>query len=123
MANIVKSVVGAKTYGVWMTMLKSLVPHGRTHRLAVVIAGMLQYAYNVASRKEESCSKSRKFLSLYERSVDDPEEEMNKVIKLAEALFKDAGVRYKRVNSRGHGYSIAESAAHEFMNWENMPWE
>jgi len=123
MANIVKSVVGAKTYGVWMTMLKSLVPHGRTHRLAVVIAGMLQYAYHVASRKEESCSKSRKFLSLYERSIDDPEEEMNKVIKLAEALFKDAGVQYKRVNSRGHGYSIAESAAHEFMNWENMPWE
>ena len=123
MANIIKSVLGAKTYGVWMTMLKSLVPHGRTHRLAVVVAGMLQCAYHVASRKKESCSRSRKFLSLYERSIDDPEEEMNTVIKLAEALFKDAGVQYERVNSKGNGYSIAESAAHEFMNWENMPWE
>jgi len=106
-----------------MAMLKAIVPHGRTHRLSVVVAGMLQYAFHVANEKAETCSKSRKFLSLYERSLDDPEEEMEKVVELAEALFKDAGVRYTRVNSRGHGYSISEAAANEFMSWENMPWE
>lgn len=122
-SDIIKSVVGAKTYNVWIAMLKALVPHGRTHRLAVVVAGMLQFAFHLANEKEESCSKSRKFLSLYERFLDDPEVEEDKVIELVETLFKDAGVRHKRVNSRGQGYSIAETAAYDFMSWENMPWE
>ena len=39
-----KSLVGAKTYKVWVDMVQSLVPHGRTHRLAPLVAGMLHHA-------------------------------------------------------------------------------
>ncbi|MDH3443799.1 MAG: hypothetical protein OEN50_07750 [Deltaproteobacteria bacterium] len=38
------TVVGADTYAVWVCMLRELVPDGRTHRLSVILAGMLQYA-------------------------------------------------------------------------------
>lgn len=122
-SGIIKSVVGPKTYSVWMDMLRLLVPHGRTHRLSVVVAGMLHFAYDVACKKEKNSSKFRKLLELYENAFEDPEEGMADIVELAESLFEDAGVGYKRINSRGQGYSIAESAAHEFLNWENMPWE
>ena len=46
-----KQVVGARTYGVWTEMLKTLVPGGRTHRLSVVVAAMLQNAVQVAYEK------------------------------------------------------------------------
>src|SRR6266478_3536549 len=44
-------VVGADTYKVWVRMLRELVPDGRTHRLAVMLAGMLQYAVVMAAAK------------------------------------------------------------------------
>ena len=43
-----KQIVGPKTYTVWVEMLQQLVPDGRTHRLAPLVVGMLQYASNVA---------------------------------------------------------------------------
>ena len=100
----------------------SLVPHGRTHRLSVVVARMLHSAYDIAQKKK-TCSSCRELIDLYDRVLDDPEEGMDEVIKLAESLFRDAGVRYKRVNSRGTGYSIADRVAYEFVNWESIPWE
>ena len=39
-----ESVVGSPTYSVWVDMLERLVPGDRTHRLAPLVAGMLQYA-------------------------------------------------------------------------------
>lgn len=44
-------------------------------------------------------------------------------IKITEQLFKDAGVGFKRVNRKGQGYSIAEEAVYQFLNWDAMPWE
>jgi hypothetical protein len=32
-----KTIVGQETYGVWVDMLRRLVPEGRTHRLAPMI--------------------------------------------------------------------------------------
>ena len=43
-----KTLVGQPTYDVWVDMLRRLVPEGRTHRLAPMIAGMLQYACLIA---------------------------------------------------------------------------
>ena len=42
-------VVGADTYEVWVRMLRELVPDGRTHRLSVMLAGMLHYAAAIAA--------------------------------------------------------------------------
>ena len=44
-----EEVVGKETYALWVDMLRRLVPDGRTHRLSVVVAGMLQYAYLIAA--------------------------------------------------------------------------
>jgi hypothetical protein len=121
---MIKAVIGAKIYNVWLDMLKSLVPHGRTHRLSVMVAGMLQYAQKVAYKKAESNSKARKLAETFEDAFDGSDEEyLAEIIKIAENLFEDAGVRYKRKNRKGESYSIAEEAAYEFLNWENMPWE
>lgn len=43
-----QAVVGAQTYATWVDMLRRLVPDGRTHRLAPLVAGMRQYATLVA---------------------------------------------------------------------------
>ena len=121
---MMKAVVGAKIYNVWLDMLKSLVPHGRTHRLSVMVAGMLQYAQEVANKKAESNSKAKKLAESFESAFESSDEEyLDKIIEIAEKLFEDAGVRYKRKNRKGESYSIAEEAAYEFLNWENMPWE
>jgi hypothetical protein len=121
---MMKEVIGAKIYNVWLDMLKSLVPHGRTHRLSVLVAGMLQYAQEVAYKKAESNSKARKLAESFESAFESSDEEyLDKIIEIVENLFEDAGVRYKRKNRKGESYSIAEEAAYEFLNWENMPWE
>ena len=121
---MIKAVVGAKIYNVWLDMLKCLVPHGRTHRLSVLVAGMLQYAYDAAHKKAESNTKARKLVETFEYAFDSHEDEyFENIEELVESLFKDAGVRYKRRNRKGKSYSIAEDAVYEFLNWENMPWE
>jgi hypothetical protein len=56
---MINDVVGSKNYSVWLGMLKLLVPSGRTHRLSVVVASMLQMAYEIAQEKEESNAKAR----------------------------------------------------------------
>jgi len=121
---MIKDVVGSKNYSVWLEMLKRLVPHGRTHRLSVVIACMLQVAYEIAQEKEESNAKARQLCSIYERACEHDEGNgVDPLLKITEQLFKDAGVGFKRVNRKGQGYSIAEEAVHQFLNWDAMPWE
>ena len=47
-----QEVVGEKTYSVWVEMLRELVPDGRTHRLSVVVAGMLHHALEIAIKEK-----------------------------------------------------------------------
>lgn len=121
---MIESVVGKKAYGVWLDMLTRMVPHGRTHRLSVVIAGMLQYAQKIAYEKSESNSKASKLSDIFESAYDNyVEGDTKQILQLTESILKDAKVRYKRVNSRGSAYNIAEEAVHHFLHWEDMPWE
>ena len=121
---MIKAVVGQKVYNVWLDMLRRLVPGGRTHRLSVVVAGMLQYALEVSQEKEESSAKAKKLADLFESVFEySDEEDMEPAIEITEQLFIDAGVTADRANRRGESYSIAEEAVHEFLRWESMPWE
>lgn len=121
---MIKDATGAKVYGAWIDMLKRLVPCGRTHRLSVLVAGMLQYACELAHEKARSNSKVRKIAEIFDNAFESLDEEaIRKVVEIAESLFNDAGVRYKRRNSRGEIYSMAEQAAREFLSWDSMPWE
>lgn len=117
--------VGKETYSVWVDMLRELVPNGRTHRLSVVIAGMLQYALDksmkVKHRNEEEHSVA---MSLIDSSdTANPDHIKALIHDIVDRLFKDAGVTYERVSKRGDHYSIADETYNEFSSWFDYPWD
>jgi len=117
-----EALVSPEVYSTWIKMLKSLVPWGRTERLSILVAAMLQYAASCENRSSAENSVSL----LLEESAEtgmDYEEQEKLMLPLIETLFKDAGVKWKRTNARGQGYSIAEEALNQFLRWDFMPWE
>ena len=110
--------VGEETYKTWTSMLRQLVPSGRTHRISVVVAGMLYYA-SLQERIDDNAV-SEIFDEIDGMDYEDTESQLLCVV---EQLFTDAKVKWKRTNSKGHGYSIAEAAIHEYFSWDMMPWE
>jgi hypothetical protein len=120
-----KSLVGEKTYSVWVEMLKQLVPDGRTHRLSVVVAGLLQHsskiAYEKFGNKPEEGSVAASLL--YASELNDYEESTAELSDILAQLFDNAKVRYQRTNHRGEEYSIIDSAVLEYIHWHDMPWE
>lgn len=121
---MLKASVGAKIYGVWLDMLQTLVPGGRSHRLAVLVAGMLHYAYALSLSKKAKQAKARHLVDLFESALEGQDEgDLQSVVELVEKLFDDAGVLYQRSNRRGEAYSIAAEAVNEFITWKNMSWE
>jgi F0F1-type ATP synthase delta subunit len=119
-----ESIVGEKIYSVWVEMLKHLVPDGRTHRLSVVVAGMLQHASKIAHEKfgdqPEEGSVAASLLFADELGEEEAAAELS---DLVEQLFDDAKVRYARKSSRGDEYSIIDSTVMEYIHWHDMPWE
>jgi hypothetical protein len=120
-----ETIVGKNIYSTWVKMLRSLVPQGRTHRLAPMIAGMLQYAVDEVYEKqgdgpEEGTVAHALVMASESYEVADAYEYVKDFL---EKLFNDAGVEFKRVNARGQEYSVAESALYEFISWYLMPWE
>ena len=86
-----KDIVGQQTYDVWVDMLRRLVSDGRTHRLAPMIAGMLQYACLVASEEgdDEVEEGSAASILLDCDDIGDPED-APELLGLVARLFKDA---------------------------------
>lgn len=119
------AVVGADTYEVWVRMLRKLVPDGRTHRLSVMLAGMLQYAAVMADANEdkEGDEDSLAASLLEATEASDPSEVNDLIHDTVVRLFKDAKVRFERTSARGMRYSLAEEAYEEFIHWFDMPWE
>jgi hypothetical protein len=120
-----RAVVGADTYEVWVRMLRELVPDGRTHRLAVVLAGMLQYAVAIADAKSAKDKRegSLAYSLLEAGEASDPDEVKELIHDAVIQLFKDAKVRFERTNARGDKYSLAEDGYEGFIHWFDMPWE
>ena len=116
-------VVGADAYEIWVRMLRELVPDGRTHRLAVMIAGMLQYAVVMAAARREKDQRSLAFSLLEASDATDPSEVKELIHDAVVELFKDAKVRFERTNAHGDKYSVAEDSYEEFIHWFDMPWE
>jgi len=118
-------VVGADTYAVWVRMLRELAPHGRTHRLSVVLASMLQYAAGVAEPEREGEEDDRSLASslIQATEVGDPSEVAALLHDAVIQLFKDAKVPFERTSAGPTRYSIAEEAYAEFIHWYDMPWE
>jgi len=118
-----QSVVGETTYEVWLDMLRILVPGGRTHRLAPMLAGMLRYAVEQSTRKGR---RHRPSGALVEAliALDEGDDDAAVLVTAAvQRLFRDAGVRAARASRNGESYSIVDAAIHEFQRWGDMPWE
>lgn len=117
--------MGERTYSIWLEMLRHLVPQGRTHRLSVLVAGMLQYAAQLSAEQSgERPAEGSVAASLLSAGVPgDPEEAIAGVSDLVKRLFEDAGVAYGRTSRRGEDYSIADEAIAEFVHWYEMPWK
>lgn len=121
-----EALVGKVTYSVWVDMLRVLVPQGRTHRLAVVVAGMIQCVWRKVSDKYDNDPPDEDELAVALLNVDevfDPDDFDETLWQAVVKLFADAGVEHARQSAKGVGYSIAEVALAEFLHWEDMPWE
>lgn len=120
-----QDVVGKEMYAAWVDMLRKLVPGGRTHRLSVIIAGMLQYTLEVAekieSRNEDKHSAAMSIIDAAEEG--NPDHIKGSIHDLVDRLFMDAGVEYERISKRGEHYSIADEAYSEFARWFDYPWD
>ena len=120
-----QDVVGKETYVVWVNMLREIVPDGRTHRLSVVIAGMLQYAFEIAQKiNNKNENKHSAAMSITDAAeTADPDEIKRLIHDLVERLFMDAGVESERISKRGERYSIAYEAYNEFARWFDYAWD
>ena len=120
-----QDVVGKETYSVWVDMLRELVPEGRTHRLSVVVAAMLEYAIGkslqIKNRNEEDHSVAMSLIDTTD--TGDPENIKRLIHDVVDKLFKDAGVEYERVSKRGERYSIANEIYNEFSSWYDYLWD
>lgn len=119
-----QDVVGENTYSVWVDMLRRLVPDGRTHRLSVLLAGMLQYALTLAEElDEDELEDDSVALSLIHANEMGPDEIKDELHDVMTRLFNEAGVTFDRVSKRGEPYSIADQAYDEFARWYDYPWD
>jgi len=109
---------------VWVDMLRELVPDGRTHRLSVVIAGLLHYAAAIAENfDEDELEEDSVALSLINANEMDPDGIKGELHDVVKRLFNDAGVAFDRVSKRGDPYSVADEAYNEFFSWYDYPWD
>ena len=106
-------------------MLRELVPTGRTHRLSVVIAGMLQYTFEIAVKiKNKTEVEHSVAMSVIDAAESgNPDDIKGLIHDVVVRLFEDAGVKYERVSKRGEHYSIAYEAYSEFARWFDYPWD
>lgn len=120
-----QDVVGPQTYAVWVDMLRNLVPDGRTHRLAPLIAGMLQQAAKIANTYEDEYRVEGTTADNLRKAeeAEDPEEVNALLLGLIDRLFADAGVSYQRTSASDEDYSIADEILYEYFHWYDMPWE
>ncbi len=114
-----------RVYGVWVEMLRRLVPEGRTHRLSPLVGGILQYAAACTlkkfGRRPPGGSVAEALLSA---SAGDVVVARSAVLSEAvEQLFLDAKVEYLRTGRRRDAYSLVEGSVAEFLRWHAMPWE
>ncbi|MBI2603883.1 MAG: hypothetical protein HYW48_12595 [Deltaproteobacteria bacterium] len=83
-----EAIVGKEMYGCWIDMLQHLVPGGRTHRLCVLVAGMLQYTWDHCDHDMPG----NKVFEALEEATNDPDPG-GEALSVIESLFKEAGVK------------------------------
>jgi hypothetical protein len=118
-----KPLVGEATYAVWLDMLKVLVPGGRTHRLAPMVAGMLRYAAEQSTKRSRRPPQAAALADALTALDEGEDASTSRVAVAVQQLFRDAGVRALRHSRSGASYSVIDASVQEFMRWDEMPWE
>jgi len=121
---MIKEILDQSEYEFLLKLLKALVPEGRTHRLAVFMAGCLHYIHQIANQKQNGNPTAEKFSELADSLINDYNEDAHTELeKSLKSLLKDANVKFIRTNSKGNSYSIIDTTMEEYISWFNMPWE
>jgi hypothetical protein len=118
-----QSIVGAATYQVWVDMLQKVVSEGRTHNLAPLVAGMLQYAYQVAL---ETDTVEDDVADAFVNEIDEPFQIAGipkPIWQATRQLFQEAGVHASHRSAHGDSTSVMEDAFEEFIHWHDYSWE
>ncbi|OFZ49041.1 MAG: hypothetical protein A2381_15665 [Bdellovibrionales bacterium RIFOXYB1_FULL_37_110] len=92
------------TYQVWIDMLRAIGPSARTHRISVVVASMLQYAYEIYLKRMDNNEKNELgeiMLTAFETGYDEAQEWLSPVVK---TLFMDAGLKMDLVSELPQKY-------------------
>ncbi|MDM8520514.1 hypothetical protein QUF64_10735 [Anaerolineales bacterium HSG6] len=98
-------------------MVRSLVPQGRTHRIAPLIAGLLHYATDIAYEKHGDSSEEGSVAQMLIMGSEMYDmEEAKDIMKLVEQLFTDANVQFERTSVRDEDYTIIESVIYEWFD-------
>lgn len=122
MLDELKDIIGEDEYTAFLNLLKEIGPDSRTHRISVVIAGLLRFARSRVPEDFEDSNLATALVVLDEEPYTEGEdyETLKELIGL---LCRKAGMRNERVSSRGDSYTIAEHVLYEYTKWYNMPWE
>ena len=117
-----RQIIGEELFGSFLKLLTEIGPDSRTHRISVVIAGILRFALGKTTDDYEKGSLAEALVVLDEEPYSDGEE-YRRVVELIDHMCQESGMTNYRATTRGSEYSIAENAIAEYCRWYNMPWE
>ncbi len=117
-----RQTIGEELFDSFLKLLSEIGPDSRTHRISVVIAGILRFALGKTTDDCEKGSLAEALVVLDEEPYSDGEEH-SRVTELIDQMCQKAGMTNYRATTRGSEYSIAENAIAEYCRWYNMPWE
>ena len=106
-------IIGENYYESFINLFKEIGPQSRTHRISVVMAGILRFGFERIDDHYEEGSLAEALIVVDEEPCFDSEE-WEKVLELVDEICREAGMRNVRITSRGHEYSIAESVISEY---------
>ena len=118
-----EALVGPKSYGVILDILRTIGRDSRTERISVFIAGFLRYALEKASANPSEEGLSEALINLDEDLHSEDEEYCDIVLRLIDEICAEAKMQNFRTSARGIDYSVAQQALSEYCRWYNMPWE
>ena len=117
-----RQIIGEDSFCTFLKLLTEIGPDSRTHRISVIIAGILRFALGKISDDHEEGSIAEALAVLDEEPYSDGEEYC-RLKELIDQICQKTGMKNYRTTVRGSEYSIADNAIAEYCRWYNMPWE
>jgi hypothetical protein len=118
-------IVGEQACSVFLKVLSDIGPTARTHRISVVIAGMLRHALHRVCDEPPEGSLAEALWAVDEEPhlAYQKSPQSKRLLELIDRLCEEAGMVNEREDYRGHSYSIGENVLAEYDRWYSMPWE